>query len=108
MKRKDFNQVIERAIARSKEVMYHKNDEYANSDESFKNFKEGVGISLHNEPEQYLWELMVKHLQSIKDIVSNIGSVVPEGRLVDEKFGDAHNYLYLLEGMIAERTIIDE
>ncbi len=104
MIRKRFNHIVESAIDRSKKVMVSKNTEYATEDEVFANFKQGLGISYHNIPEKYTWELLVKHLQSIKDIISDIESgKLPSQYLVDEKFGDAHNYLYLLEGMIIER-----
>ena len=105
MKRKEFNEdIVNNAILRSKTVLAHKNDEYAGEEEVFANFKEGLGLSFHNIPEKYTWELLCKHLQSIKDIISNIeNNKLPTKELLDEKFTDAHNYLYLLEGMIKER-----
>lgn len=103
MDRQDFNKIVTDAVQRSIDVMIVKNQEYATGQDAFRNFKDGASISFHDIPEKYLWELMTKHLQSIKDIVKEIESIVPDKKLIDEKFGDAHNYLYLLEGLITER-----
>lgn len=81
-----------------------KNDEYASEEEVFANFKDGVGISYNKTPEKYAWELLSKHLQSIKDIMIDIeAGRLPTVALIDEKMNDAHNYLYLIEGMIQEK-----
>lgn len=106
MDRSEFNEVVEHAIQRSKDVLIKKNDEYAGEYEVFANFKSGArGLSYHRLPEKYAWELLCKHLQSIKDIMDDIELLdqLPSRELIDEKFSDAHNYLYLIEGMILER-----
>lgn len=105
MIRKKFNYIVDKAIDRSRNVMISKNEEYASEDEVFGNFKKGVGLSFHDTPEKYCWELLTKHLQSIKDILSDVeNNKLPTQALLDEKFADAHNYLYLLEGMIIEKS----
>lgn len=104
MIRKKLNQIIQERFEQSRAIFENKNEEYANNEEVFKNFKQGVGLSFNNTPEKYAWELLCKHLQSIKDILTDIEnnkSITKE--LVDEKMSDAHNYLYLIEGMITEK-----
>ncbi len=106
MTRKEFNEnIVERGMIRSRIVLRSKNEEYAGEEEVFENFKQGLGISFHTIPEKYTWELLCKHLQSIKDIISDVeNNKLPTEDLIDEKFADAHNYLYLIEGMIKERN----
>lgn len=104
MIRKKFNFIVDKRIQQSRDVFQNKNEEYAGEDEVFQNFKDGVGISFNGTPEKYAWELLSKHLQSIKDILYNIeNNKIPTKELVDEKMNDAHNYLYLIEGMIQEK-----
>jgi len=104
MNRKRFNHIIEHRVEKSIGVFKSKNDEYASEEEVFANFKQGVGISYNNTPEKYAWELLSKHLQSIKDILSSLEKgIKPSVSLIDEKMNDAHNYLYLIEGMITEK-----
>ena len=56
--------------------------------------------------------MMVKHLVSIKDLLdmcevrSFTNNVTQE--LIEEKFGDAINYLILLEGMVTEKLTLSE
>jgi len=104
MNRKRFNHILQHRIEKSQEVFGIKNNEYANEEEVFANFKDGAGISYHNTPEKYGWELLVKHLQSIKDIIANTEKgKLPTKSILEEKFSDAHNYLYLIEGMLVEK-----
>lgn len=104
MNRKRFNHIIDHRVEKSISVFKSKNDEYASEEEVFQNFKDGVGISYNNTPEKYAWELLSKHLQSIKDILNNIeNDNYPSLSLIDEKMNDSHNYLYLIEGMITEK-----
>lgn len=104
MNRKRLNHIIEYRMSKTKEVFATKNDEYANETEVFNNFKQAVGISFNNTPEKVAWEFLTKHLQSVKDILNDIeGGKIPSISVLDEKMNDAHNYLYLIEGMIQEK-----
>jgi hypothetical protein len=105
MTRQNFNRVIENRINLLNYVLKTKGNEYANNDEVFHNFKQAVGISFTNSPEKVAWEMMVKHLQSIKDIIHqvSISDNYPSEAFVEEKIGDAINYLILIEGMLKER-----
>jgi len=109
MKPHEYIQDSEIFIENSFEVMKRKAREYADASNVFSNFEKATGLSFHNERETVLWEYMVKHLQSIKDMVNclEVGGEV-RGHfnlpLVDEKIGDAINYLLLLRSMLHDRT----
>lgn len=107
MKQEEFNILLRERVAEIERVLTVKREEYSKGGDVFSNFKRGAGMSFHNEPESYAWELMVKHLQSIKDIIAHLEvdgyNGYPTKELVREKVGDAINYLLLIELMILER-----
>lgn len=109
MNRETFNKIVENRIELINDTLNHKGKEYASDQEVFHNFKHAVGISFTNSPEKVAWEMMVKHLQSIKDIIEHVStnelSPYPGESLIEEKIGDAVNYLILIEGMLKERNI---
>ena len=51
------------------------------------------------------WEYMVKHLQSVKDIIS--GDVPSSKETLDEKFNDIIVYSLLIKGMLQEKLDAD-
>jgi hypothetical protein len=107
MTRGEFNTFVENRIYLIKKVLLSKGKEYANDIDVFHNFKAAEGLSFHECPEKVCWEFMVKHLQSIKDILDHVEANGVDGyptrEIVTEKFGDAINYLVLLEGMLEEK-----
>lgn len=108
MKPHEYIQDSETFVKNSFEVMKRKAREYADANNVFSNFEKATGLSFHNERETVLWEYMVKHLQSIKDIVNvlEVGGEVKghfNSLLVDEKIGDAINYLLILRSMLHQR-----
>lgn len=109
MNRDLFNEIVANRISLIDSVLMSKGKEYANNDEVFHNFKNAVGISFTNSPEKVAWEMMVKHLQSIKDIIEHVSidgaNGYPTDHMIEEKIGDAINYLILIEGMLKERNI---
>ena len=78
-------------------------NEYASDTDVFLSFRKGVGFSFHDTPEGVAWEYACKHFESIKTIISKIPDEIPSDELIDEKIGDAINYLIILEGLIKER-----
>jgi hypothetical protein len=108
MTRAEFTtSVVERRIELIKKVLASKGTEYGADKSAFHNFEQGIGISFHDTPQAIAWEYMCKHLQSVKDLVENnekLG-VVPEMSLVEEKIGDAINYLILIEGMFQKQNL---
>jgi len=101
----EFNKVIEKRIGLIKLIMLSKGKEYSIDSDKFHNFKQSVGISFHKCPEKIAWEFAVKHFQSIKDTLDSVdnGAVNYTDKYIEEKIGDAINYLILIEGMLKER-----
>jgi hypothetical protein len=61
-------------------------------------------LSFHDTKQAVAWEFMVKHLQSIKMIIEARAKTgkIPDEKVLEEKIGDAINYLILIEGMFKE------
>ena len=106
MNRNEFNKIVERRKDLITSVLQTKGKEYQSGNDVFHNFKLSTGISLHRQPEKVGWEFMTKHLTSIRDMVVKTGTEEfnPTEELIEEKIGDAINYLILLEGMLKERV----
>lgn len=105
MTQEDFKKnIVDERIEKIKTSLIAKNKEYANTLDVFTAFDRGTKMSLHNTREAVAWEFMIKHLQSIQQIVENyeLRKKLPDVLIVEEKFGDAINYLILLEGMLKE------
>jgi hypothetical protein len=98
-----FKELLEKRFTKTRKVYSKKMNEYANDLDVFLSFKKGVGFSFQNTPEGVAWEYACKHFESIKTIISKLPDEVPSDELVDEKIGDAINYLIILEGLIKER-----
>jgi hypothetical protein len=108
MTRKQFVQdVVQRRVQLIKDVLETKNSEYADKEDVFKAFTESLPLSFHDTKQAVAWEFMVKHLQSIKMIIeakSKTGKL-PDEKMLEEKIGDAINYLILIEGMFKEEML---
>jgi hypothetical protein len=105
MTRKQFvEDVVQRRIQLIKDVLQSKNEEYAGQEDVFKAFTESLPLSFHDTKQAVAWEFMVKHLQSIKMIIETKAKKgkLPDEKVLEEKIGDAINYLILIEGMFKE------
>ena len=96
-------ELLEERFNKTRETYSTKMIEYANVNDVFESFKKGVGFSFHDTPEGVAWEYACKHFESIKTIISKCPGEVPTDELLEEKIGDAINYLIILEGLIKER-----
>ena len=108
MTRKEFSTtVVERRLELIKTVLQSKGTEYGADITAFHNFEEAIGFSLHNKPSSTAWEFMVKHLVSIKDIITAYEKEgkLPTEAILQEKIGDAINYLILIEGLFKQEII---
>jgi hypothetical protein len=108
MTRKQFvEEVVQRRIQLIQNVLQRKNEEYAGKDDVFKAFTEALPLSFHDTKQAVAWEFMVKHLQSIKLIIEERAKTgkIPDEKLLEEKIGDAINYLILIEGMFKEEML---
>lgn len=100
----NYNRTIDKAIRRIRDVLSKKASEYATDINPYHNFDEGLKLSFHDQPEKVAWEYMTKHMRSIMDIIDKSGNGESVSReLICEKFGDAINYLILIEGMLYRR-----
>ena len=100
---KEFQSLLEKRFDKTRETYSKKMNEYATDLDVFQSFKKGVGFSFHDTPEGVAWEYACKHFESIKNIISKCPHEVPTDDLLEEKIGDAINYLIILEGLIKER-----
>lgn len=102
MNRHDFTKsVVEPRLELIKEILIQKGTEYGADKSTFHNFEQASKLSFHTTPQGVAWEFMCKHLQSIKDIIEDYQKLdkLPTKELLEEKIGDAINYLILIEGM---------
>lgn len=99
MESKDFNVIVEYRINSIKSILSIKEKEYATECDRLHNFKRAASI-LNTTPEKALVGMFVKHMVSILDIVDSCYKTDPV--IIDEKIGDAINYLILLEAILKE------
>lgn len=107
MNSQDFKKLLERRFERSRSVLMKKNEEYGTGQDVLESFKEQADFSMHQEPTSIGWELLVKHLYSVRRIIAEYecDDTVPSQEMIDEKFGDAINYLMLLEALFKEISL---
>lgn len=105
MTREVFNNIVERRLSLIKVILVQKGEEYSTQDDVFHNFNAATGLSFHKSREKVAWEFAVKHFQSIKDILDKTENEEFEvsAPMIEEKLGDAINYLILIEGMLKNR-----
>jgi hypothetical protein len=96
----EFSVLIHARCEKTHAVLNTKGEEYSVASDKLYNFK-ATAKEFGGTPEQALWGFMKKHLMSIKDMVDGVREPTPE--MVNEKIGDAVNYLILLEALFLER-----
>jgi len=103
----EFDVIMEQRIVAIRRVLGIKAGEYASSKDRLHNFKAAArlneGLITEDGPAEALMGMLRKHWVSVMDIASrhNFPDPVPES-LIDEKIGDAINYLILLEAVMKE------
>ncbi len=117
MNNNKFEKLLTRRLMLTKSVLVSKNVEYASDTDKLHNFKR-AGKMLGQTPEQALIGMWTKHVISILDIVNKLKknetiweklnrlmhrSSTISKKLIEEKIGDAINYLILLEALLKER-----
>lgn len=105
MKHEDFEKLCKRRYDQSYKVLVEKGKEYATSEDAMESFKSQAELSMHKTPMGIGWELMVKHLYSVRRIVAEheANLKLPSQEMLDEKIGDAINYLILIEALFSEK-----
>ncbi len=94
-----FNKIVEEQIERIKSVLIKKADEYNLEEDRLGFFKRSAAFA-QETPEQALYGFLLKHLQSITDMIQS-GKSYPKELFV-EKITDTMNYLCLLLGLIED------
>lgn len=104
MTKDQFNEILEQRITSIREVLEAKGDEYSSDKDRLHNFKSGAELeNFSKTPAEVCWGFFLKHLVSIRDLieVNKCGNLSGHGR-INEKIGDAINYLILLEAILKE------
>lgn len=100
----EFSEVVDERINKIIDTLQEKGIEYSGDGDRFHNFKV-AGRIIGVTPEKALQGMMLKHIVSVFDLIdwteTDDGRITTE--LIDEKIGDAINYLILLEGMLKQR-----
>ena len=99
MKTERFNEIVEEQVNRIKGVLIKKADEYNLESDRLGFFKRSAAFA-QETPEQALYGFLLKHLQSITDMVQSGKKYSKE--LWQEKITDAMNYLCLLLGLLED------
>jgi len=104
MRSERFNELVLTRLEKCQGVLVVKEGEYSVARDRLHNFKRAAAL-LYVQPETALLGMWAKHLVSILDIVDDVVSSgrVPTQEVISEKFGDAINYLLLLEGLLEDR-----
>lgn len=94
-----FNALLKETTELMYSVLASKSQEYS-TDDKLHNFKE-AGKAFDSKPTVVCWSYMMKYLVSIKDIA--YGKPVSI-EAINEKIGDALNYLVLMKALLLEQT----
>jgi hypothetical protein len=95
-----FDEILQKRIAAMETVLANKAAEYSGDGDRLHNFK--IAARMDNTTPEKAWKgMFLKHLVSIWDMIEQPAMASPQ--LIDEKLGDAINYLVLLEAMLHER-----
>ena len=95
----EFDAVLERRINLKRQVLGAKRAEYAATGCRMANFNRAADM-LGCSRQKALIGMFAKHMVSILDIVDNWDTRQPSVEMIEEKIGDADNYLTLLEAMM--------
>ena len=101
MNAEQFDKVLDRRLALTREILASKRKEYAGDGDRLHNFNRASKM-LGCSREAALIGMLSKHLVSILDIVDNFATNPPSVEMIEVKIGDTVNYLALLEAMMKE------
>ena len=108
MKKDFFKEVLDDTLKSIQKTMGVKAMEYIRNNNAMHNFDEGAKISGQIR-EKVLFGFALKHHISINDMRNDIeAGKLPSEDSVNEKFGDAINYLILEKASILHRIKSDE
>jgi hypothetical protein len=94
-----FEILLEQRIEKIRTMLNKKGAEYAPGEDRLHNFN--VAAVMNEEsPLKAAWGMATKHIVSIIDIVNS--GKIPDPVVAEEKFGDAINYLILMEMIVID------
>ena len=97
----EFDEVVEFRIGKIKEILQEKAKEYASKDDDrLHNFNIAARVN-NTTREKALWGMATKHFVSVMDMIDK--EEIPSKYMIEEKIGDAINYLILLEVSFKDR-----
>ena len=102
MDSEQFEKILSARLEAMRSTLESKAKEYAIGDR-LANFKRAAEIS-RTTPQKALAGMLMKHLVSVLDLIE--GSLAPTEYMVNEKIGDAINYLVLLEAILKEPKVV--
>jgi len=92
----EFEKFFEERVQKCRQTLIRKAKEYASDSDKMHNFNEAARM-LKLKPHQIAFYYMMKHFQSVTDIILKDKDVPPE--VWDEKLGDLMNYFFLIDAM---------
>lgn len=99
---KEFENLVNRRLDKTREVLAIKGREYRRNDNPLHNFEMGA-LMRGALPTRILDGFLLKHLLSYYDILDDIEKgVYPSDAMIDEKFGDIINYFILQEAQLRD------
>lgn len=103
MRAERFDTILNERLEKIRRVLEAKASEYTSAADRLHNFKRAAAV-LGTTPAKALLGMWVKHVVSIMDLVDEDAGARDDRfyALLDEKVGDAVNYLILLEAILRE------
>lgn len=98
----EFGNLLDERLEKIQQTLITKAKEYATGEDRLHNFKKASAFT-GETPAQVCVGFMIKHLVSVNDLVNQVAP--PSPAMIDEKIGDAINYLILLEALLKERPV---
>lgn len=101
----DYDKLVGQRIGKILKTLENKSDEYTRNGDSLHNFNRGSEM-LGQSRERYLMSLAMKHITSIMDIIDDIDNGIHHlDEVIEEKLGDAINYMILLEVSLKHKNL---
>lgn len=99
-----FNKMLKETLKACEDTLSAKSEDYSRGGDKLHNFRRAAQVG-ETTPAKALLGMKLKHDISILDIVDDLEyAKVHHEDYIQEKFGDAINYLILLKAIVLEAT----